>query len=137
MTTLLTPVVTLPPIALDIGGKDVAYRFGIGLGDYIDDSRMRLQFPQLYEWRGTPAITQLMPDSTPAGGAAFPLVIHGTGFGTDAIVYWGTMTRTTTYNTTTEVTADITAADIMNAGTIQVYVHTAGANSNTMTFTIQ
>jgi hypothetical protein len=86
---------------------------------------------------GTPAITQLMPDSTPAGGPAFPLVINGTGFGTDAIVYWGTMTRTTTYNTTTQVTANITAADIMNAGTVQVYVHTAGANSNTMTFTIQ
>ena len=86
---------------------------------------------------GTPAITQLMPDSTPAGGQAFPLVINGTGFGTDAIVYWGTMTRTTTYNTTTQVTANITAADIMNAGTVQVYVHTAGANSNTMTFTIQ
>jgi hypothetical protein len=47
------------------------------------------------------------------------------------------VTRTTTYNTTTQVTADIMAADIMNAGTVQVYVHTAGANSNTTTFTIQ
>lgn len=86
---------------------------------------------------GTPKITQLSPSTTPPGGAAFPLVIKGTGFGTDSIVYWGTSTRTTTYNTTTQVTADITAADIMNAGMVQVYVHTGGANSNTMTFTIQ
>jgi hypothetical protein len=86
---------------------------------------------------GMPAITQLMPNSISSGGPAFPLVINGTGFGTDAVVYWGPMTRTTTYKTTTQVTADITAADIMNAGTVQVYVHTAGANSNTMTFTIQ
>ncbi len=41
------------------------------------------------------------------------------------------------YNTTTEVKADVPATDIMNAGMVQVYVHTGGANSNTMTFTIQ
>ena len=35
------------------------------------------------------------------------------------------------------MTADITDADdIMNAGSVQVYVHTGGANSNAMSFTI-
>ena len=86
---------------------------------------------------GTPKITQLTPASTLAGGPAFALTIEGTGFGTDSLVYWDTMTRTTTYDTTSQVTADITAADIMNAGTVQIYVHSGGANSNAMTFTIQ
>jgi hypothetical protein len=86
---------------------------------------------------GTPKITQLSPSSTPAGGQGFSLMITGTGFGADSIVYWGTTPRTTIYNTTTQVTADITAADIMNMGMVQVYVRSGGANSNAMTFTIQ
>jgi hypothetical protein len=86
---------------------------------------------------GAPKIMQLSPSTTAAGGPAFTMTLGGSGFGTDSIVYWGTMTRTTTYDTTSQVTADITAADIMNAGTVQVYVHTGGTNSNAMTFTIQ
>ena len=86
---------------------------------------------------GTPKITQLTPASATAGGPAFALTLSGTGFGTDALVHWGTTTRTTTYGTTTQVTANITMADIMNAGTVQVYVRSGGANSNAMTFTIQ
>ncbi|MBZ5663782.1 MAG: IPT/TIG domain-containing protein [Acidobacteriia bacterium] len=86
---------------------------------------------------GTPQITQLSPSSTPAGGSAVTMTIEGSGFGTDSLVYWGTTTLTTTYDTANQVTADIPAADIMNAGTVQVYVHSGGANSNAMTFTIQ
>jgi len=86
---------------------------------------------------GMPQITQLSPSGTPHGEAAFTLTVEGSGFGTDSLVYWGTTTRTTTYDTTSQVTADITAADIMNAGTVQVYVHSGGANSNAVTFTIQ
>ncbi|SPF34729.1 hypothetical protein SBA1_1320012 [Candidatus Sulfotelmatobacter kueseliae] len=85
---------------------------------------------------GMPTVTQLSPSSTVAGGAAFTLTVQGSGFGTDSLVYWGTTTRATTYDSASEVTADITAADIMNAGSVQVYVHSGGANSNAMTFTI-
>jgi hypothetical protein len=86
---------------------------------------------------GAPKITQLAPPSTVAGGAAFVLKVEGSGFGTDSLVYWGTTTRPTTYDTTSQVTANITDVDIMSAGTVQVYVHSGGANSNTVTFTIQ
>ena len=86
---------------------------------------------------GAPKLMQLSPSMATAGGSAFTLTLGGTGFGTDSIVYWGTSTRTTTYDTTSQITADITAADIANTGSIQVYVHTGGANSNAMTFTIQ
>jgi len=86
---------------------------------------------------GTPMITQLSPSSTMANSGAFVLTVNGSGFGTGSLVYWGTTTRTTTYVSTSQVTANITDADIMNPGMVQVYVHSGGGNSNTMTFTIQ
>ena len=86
---------------------------------------------------GIPAITQLMPGSSVANTGAFVLKVNGSNFGTDSLVYWGTTTRTTTYVSTSQVIADITDADVMNPGTVQVYVHSGGTNSNAMTFTIQ
>jgi hypothetical protein len=85
---------------------------------------------------GMPKVAQLSPSSTVAGGVAFTLTVQGSGFGTDSLVYWGTTTRTTTYVSTSQVMANITDADIMNSGSVQVYVHSGGANSNAMTFTI-
>jgi hypothetical protein len=86
---------------------------------------------------GMPVVTQLMPPSTTANSGAFMLTMEGTGFGADSVVYWGMTTRTTTFDSATEVKAAINAADVMNAGMVQVYVHSGGANSNAMTFTIQ
>ncbi len=86
---------------------------------------------------GAPTITQLMPSSATANSGAFVLKVNGSGFGTDSLVYWGTTTRTTTYVSASQVTADVTEEDVMNPGSVQVYVHSGGANSNAMTFTIQ
>lgn len=85
---------------------------------------------------GSPSITQLAPAHTAAGGPDFTLMVTGTGFSTGALVYWGGSTGATTYVSTTQVTALITAADIMTAGTVQVYVHSGNGNSNMMAFTI-
>jgi len=86
---------------------------------------------------GALRVTGLMPNSAMHGGNAFNLVVNGTGFGTDSVVYFGTTPRTTTYTSTTQVMAEIPAADIANMGPVQVYVHTGGANSNAVTFTTQ
>src|ERR1700739_2307053 len=86
---------------------------------------------------GTPHISQLAPPNATAGGGAFVLTVDGTGLGADSVVYWGMTTRSTTYVSPTQVTANITATDIMTAGSVEVYVHSGGTNSNTMTFTIQ
>jgi hypothetical protein len=86
---------------------------------------------------GNPHIAQLTPSSTTAGDAAFVLTVTGTGFGTDSVVYWGTMPLMTAYASTTQVTADVPATDIANMGTVQVYVHSGGMNSNAVSFTIQ
>jgi hypothetical protein len=86
-----------------------------------------------------PTVTQLMPNTATAGGAAFTLTITGTHFTTGSLVYWGTtpLTGNSVYGSATQMTANIGAPMIANTGTINVYVHSAGGNSNTMMFTIQ
>ena len=86
---------------------------------------------------GNPHIAQLSPGSATSGGMAFTLTITGTGFGVDSVVYWGMSPLTTMYATSTQVSADVPATDIANAGSVQVYVHSGGANSNAVMFTIQ
>ena len=82
-------------------------------------------------------LTQLMPNTAMPGGSAFTLTVMGTGFGTDSIIYFGGAPQTTTFKSTTQVTAGISAADIASAGSAQVYVRSGGANSNAVTFTVQ
>jgi trimeric autotransporter adhesin len=87
---------------------------------------------------GAVQITQLMPSSETAGKGDFLLTVTGSGFGTDAVIYWGTMPQASSaYMSTTQVSATIPAADIANAGMVQVYVRSGGMNSNALTFTIQ
>jgi hypothetical protein len=71
-----------------------------------------------------------------AGGQGFVLTINGTGFGTSSQVYWNGISHNSTYVTANQLTAMITASDIAQAGTIPVYVHSNGVNSNTVSFTI-
>jgi hypothetical protein len=86
---------------------------------------------------GGPQILDLKPDSTKAGGQAFTLTVDGSGFGTDSVVYWNMSPQTSAYVNGNQVTAEITAADIMNVGMVQVYVRTGGRNSNAMNFDVQ
>lgn len=86
---------------------------------------------------GAPQIMQLQPTMANAGGPAFTLTVEGSGFGTDSVVYWNMVAQTTSYDSGTQVSAQITAADIMNPGMIPVYVRSGGKNSNSMDFTVQ
>jgi hypothetical protein len=87
---------------------------------------------------GAPSLSQLSPSSTTAGSGGFSMTVTGTNFTAGSIVYWGTtpLTTSTTYNSTTQLTAAITAAMVANQGSVSVYVHSAGGNSNSMMFTI-
>jgi hypothetical protein len=69
-----------------------------------------------------------VPNSATSGGPALTLTVNGSGFGSDAVVYWNASVR--------QVTAAISAADIAMKGTVPVYVRTNGQNSNTMNFTV-
>ena len=85
----------------------------------------------------TPGITSLSPTMANAGDPAFVMTVNGSGFGTDSVVYWNGTALPSVYGTTMAVTATVSAADVMNAGTFPVYVRSAGKNSNMMNFTVQ
>ncbi len=88
-----------------------------------------------------PVITSLMPNSATAG-QAFTLTVNGSNFTSGSVIYWGMTPKTTTFMTAGQVTAPITSADTMTAGTVQVYVRTSGGvygggvNSNNVPFTV-
>ncbi len=86
-----------------------------------------------------PAISSISPSSATAGGLAFTLTVNGSGFVTTSVVNWNGSARTTTFSSSTMLTASITAADIATAGTASVTVVNsppAGGTSNAKTFTI-
>ena len=90
----------------------------------------------------TSTITTLAPASENAGDAAFTLTVNGSGFATTSVVYWNASPRTTAFVSGSQVTAQITAADIATTATDTVYVRTTGGgygggtNSNTVNFTV-
>jgi hypothetical protein len=86
-----------------------------------------------------PSTTSLSPSSATAGGSAFTLTVNGSGFVNGSVVLWNGSNRTTTYASSTQLTAAIKAADITSAGTAQVTVFSptpGGGTSNAQTFTI-
>jgi len=83
-----------------------------------------------------PTIGNLNPKSAVAGGAGFTLTVTGTNFVTGASVRWGTTALTTTYVSSTQLTAVVPASLIANAGTVNVTVATSGGVSPSSTFTI-
>ena len=86
-----------------------------------------------------PATTSLSPTASNARGAAFTLTVNGSNFAATSVVRWNGADRTTTYVSSTRLTAAILASDIAVSGTAQVTVFTpppGGGSSNAQTFTI-
>lgn len=86
-----------------------------------------------------PVITLLSPSSAVAGSGAFQLNVTGTNFAPGSIVRWNGADRTTAFVNVTELTAQIPASDIADAGTATVTVFSpspGGGTSNAVTFTI-
>jgi hypothetical protein len=86
-----------------------------------------------------PTITLLSPTSAVAGSSAFQLSVIGTNFAPGSVVRWNGQDRVTSQTSVTELSAQITAADIANVGSAQVTVFSPppGAGlSNAITFNI-
>ena len=86
-----------------------------------------------------PTITGLNPTSIMAGSSDFILTVYGTNFSPGAIVQWNKSDRATTYVSSTEVRATITAADIALPGTANIAVSNpppGGGLSNSLLFSI-
>lgn len=82
---------------------------------------------------------KLSPTSAVPGGAAFTLTVNGSGFVSGATVLWNGNPRTTTFVSSSQLTASITAADISLPGTAFVSVLNpapTGGPSNTILFPI-
>src|SRR3970282_2230101 len=86
-----------------------------------------------------PAITSVAPSSALAGDPAFTLTVNGTNFVSGSVVRWNGSDRTTTFLSSTQLTAAIPASDLATAGTAQVTVFNpapGGGTSNATPFTI-
>jgi hypothetical protein len=86
-----------------------------------------------------PVITTLSPANATAGGASFTLTVNGTGFANSAVVRWDGSDRATTFLSPSQLTAQITAADIAAAGTHNLTVFNpapGGGLSNAVTLTV-
>jgi hypothetical protein len=86
---------------------------------------------------GGPTITSLNPATTSAGGPAFSLSVLGTNFVSGTVVTWNGTSLPTTYLSATQVTAQVSAAQIATATTAVILVaNPGGAGSNPQIFTV-
>jgi hypothetical protein len=86
-----------------------------------------------------PTLSGIAPSSVLAGAAPFTLTVTGTGFVNGSVVQWNGVPRTTTFGSSTQLSAAITAGDITASGTAQVSVSTpspGGGTSASLPFTI-
>ena len=87
----------------------------------------------------SPTLSSLSPLSGAAGGETFTLTLNGTGFVQGSVARWNGNDRTTAFVSATQLTAQITAADIATVGSAQVKVFNpspGGGTSSVINFTI-
>jgi hypothetical protein len=87
----------------------------------------------------TPVFGSMSPAYTIAGGKAFTLTANGSRFIHGSTVYWGTTALNTQFVSATQLTAQVTAAEIANAGTTTITVHSpapGGGTSNSVQFEV-
>ncbi len=86
-----------------------------------------------------PALSSLSPPLVAEGNAAFTLTVNGSGFVSSSTVYWGSTALATTYASATQLTAQVTAAEVAAAGITSVTVQTpapGGGTSNVLQFEV-
>jgi YVTN family beta-propeller protein len=84
-------------------------------------------------------ITSLSPTSTTVGGSAFTLTVFGSNFVSSSVVRWNGSDRPTTFISSSQLAAQISASDIAATGTAAVTVFNpgpSGGTSNTSNFAI-
>jgi hypothetical protein len=71
-----------------------------------------------------PAISQLVPNSTNAGGPAFNMIVNGSNFGSKAVVNWNgaALGSNTTVVSANQLTVAVPAAMIASPGNVAITV---------------
>ncbi|HEY3740579.1 MAG TPA: IPT/TIG domain-containing protein, partial [Bryobacteraceae bacterium] len=85
---------------------------------------------------GLPGITTLNPNFAAPGGPNFTLTVNGSNFQNTSNVAWNGTSLSTTYSSSTQLTAQVPSNLISTAGTAQVTVTTGGLTSTSFPFTI-
>ncbi|MGD0831747.1 MAG: chitobiase/beta-hexosaminidase C-terminal domain-containing protein [Terracidiphilus sp.] len=86
-----------------------------------------------------PVVSGISPSLINASSAAFTLTVNGSGFVANSAVYWGASALATTFVNATQLTAQVTAAEIASAETVAVMVQTptpGGGTSNGFQFEV-
>ena len=83
-----------------------------------------------------PVISSLSPGSSTAGGSDFTLTVNGSGFVSGAVVQWNGAALATSFVSSSQLTATVTASMIASGGAATVTVAEDGVTSNAATFTI-
>jgi uncharacterized protein (TIGR03437 family) len=86
-----------------------------------------------------PQITSITPNSASQGSGSVMLTVNGSNFVTASVVRWNGQDRTTTYMSSSQLTASIPATDIAVAGNVSVTVFSpapGGGTSNAVNFTV-
>src|SRR5712671_2965373 len=86
-----------------------------------------------------PTITSLSPNSVAAGSTTFTLMVTGTNFLSSSMVQWNGSARPTTFDSGTQVQAQINAADVAASGSVNVTVlnpSPGGGTSSAASFAI-
>ncbi len=86
-----------------------------------------------------PSLSSLTPATAPAGSRALTLTVYGLNFISGSVVQWRGSSRTTTYVSSSQLTASITPDDLAAAGQAAVTVFNpapGGGTSATMYFTV-
>jgi hypothetical protein len=84
-------------------------------------------------------VRSLSPSRTTAGGSGLTLTVKGKGFVAGSVVRWNGSPRTTTYVTSSQLRAAVTAADLATPGSVPVDVVSpapGGGTSEPLSFTI-
>jgi hypothetical protein len=71
----------------------------------------------------TPSVTSISPSSATAGAAGFSLTVNGGNFSSNAVVVWNGSTLTTSFVNSNQLTAAISATQIAQPDTAEVYVY--------------
>jgi hypothetical protein len=86
-----------------------------------------------------PTTTSISPSSKTYGDAAFTMTINGTNFVSTSVVRFNGSNRTTTFVSSTQLTASILASDLTVVGSFDITVFNPtpeGGTSNAQTFTV-
>jgi outer membrane protein assembly factor BamB len=83
-----------------------------------------------------PFVSTLNPPSVQAGAPGFVLTVNGSQFASQSLVLWNGAALSTTYVSSSQLTAQVPAQNVAAAGSVNVQVATGQVDSNVATFTV-